>query len=167
MFRFSYFIMGVALIFSSQSGFTQTQNQPITGQSFSAEITINAAPARVWEILTDAGQLTGLLGYEFGGGAKTFAKVGDEAQVKVWGDAGSFTLIRANPGKELRFSLDPENGSYICSCRWVLSKSGTGTKLWFGERYTESGPQTKEDLEAQVKDSNERLRKLKLQAEKK
>lgn len=166
MFRYSY-IIGLFLFFSYQAGLSQTKNQPLTGQSFSGEITINAAPARVWQILTDVGQLTGLLGYQYVGGAKKFGKVGDEAQVKVWGDAGNFTLVRAQNGKELRFNLDPENGSYICNCRWVLSKSGNGTKLWFEERYTESGPQTKEDLEAQVKDANTRLKKIKLMAEKK
>ena len=167
MFRFSYGMMCVALIFSIQSGFAQTNNQPITGQSFSGEITIDAAPDRVWEVLTDVSQLTEIMGYEYVGEAKKFSKVGDEAQVKVWGDAGSFTLIRANLSKELRFNLDPENGSYICNCRWILSTSGQGTKVWFEERYTESGPQTKEDLEAQVKDFNEMFKKLKIKAEKK
>ena len=93
-------------------------------------------------------------------------KVGDEAQVKVWGDASSFMLIRSNRTKELRFNLDPENGSYICNCRWKLSESGNGTKVWFEERYTESAPQTEEDLEAQVKESNEMFKRLKLIVEK-
>lgn len=165
MFRFSYVMLGMALIFSFQLSYAQTKNQPITGQSFSGEVTINAAPDRVWEVLTDVGQLTEILGYEYISGAKEFGNVGDEAQVKVWGDASSFMLIRANRTKELRFNLDPENGSYICNCRWVLSKSGNGTKVWFEERYTESGPQTKEDLEAQAKDFNESLKKLKQKAE--
>lgn len=167
MFRSFSLITFLALTFSCQSGFAQTKNQPITGQSFSGEIAINATPDQVWGVLTDVAQLTEILGYEYVSGTKRFSKVGEEAQVKVWGDASNFMLIRSNPIKELRFNLDPENGSYLCNCRWILSKSGNGTKVWFEERYTESDPQTKEDLEAQVKDSNERFNKLKLKAEKK
>jgi len=107
------------------------------------------------------------MGYEYLGGTKKFSKVGDNAQVKVWGDASSFALIRADQAKQLRFNLAPENGSYICNCRWLLSKSGNGTKVWFEERYTESAPQTKEDLDAQVRDTNEQFARLKRKAERK
>lgn len=148
MYRSISLLIVLAVVFSLQSGFAQIKNQPLTGQSFSGEITINATPGLVWEILTDAGQLTEIMGYTYLGGTKKFGKVGDEAQVKVWGDVSSFVLIRSDQTKQLRFNLDPENGSYICNCRWVLSKSGNGTKVWFEERYTESAPQTKEDLEA-------------------
>ncbi len=160
MYRSMNLLILVALVFSFHLGFAQTKNQPLTGQSFSGEITIPATPDRVWAVLTDAGHLTQIMGYEYVGGTKKFGEVGDEATVKVWGDAGNFVLIRANQSKELRFALDPENGSYICNCRWLLSKSGNGTKVWFGERYTESGPQTEEDLAAQVRDTNEQLARL-------
>jgi hypothetical protein len=167
MLRFFYLVIVVALIFALQSVYSQTENEPITGQSFSGEVTINASPDQVWAVLTDVGQLTEICGYEYVGGAKTFSNVGDEAQVRVWDEPGSFMLVRANNNKELRFNLDPEDGSYICNCRWILSKSGDGTKVWFEERYTESGPQTKEDLEAQVKDYNKSFKKLKMKAENK
>ncbi len=167
MYRISMLVLPLALLFSAQSGFGQARNQGLTGQSFSGEITVNAASSQVWAVLTDAGQLTQIMGYEYVGGTKKFNKVGDEARVKVWGDASSFVLIRANRPKELRFSLDPENWTYICNGRWILSRSGKGTKVSFAERYTESSPQSKEDLEAQVKETNEMLRRLKLKAEEK
>ncbi|MFQ5602509.1 MAG: SRPBCC family protein [bacterium] len=167
MFRFNYLVVGLLLFFSIQSAFAQAKNQPLSGQSFSGEITINATPDRVWEVLTDVAQLTEILGYEYMGGARKFADVGNRAAVKAWGDPGGFMLVRADQNKELRFNLDPENGSYICNCRWVLSKSGNGTRVWFEERYTESGPQSKEDLEAQVQDTNEKFKRLKMKAEKK
>lgn len=167
MLRIFYSIILVTLIFASQLAYSQIKNQAITGQSFSGEVTINASPDEVWQVLTDANQLTEICGYEYVGGAKTFSKVGDEAQVKVWDDAGSFMLTRVTDKTELRFNFDPENGSYLCNCRWVLSKAKDGTKVWFEERYTESGPQTKEALESQVKELNEGLMKLKQEAEKK
>jgi hypothetical protein len=75
-------------------------------------------------------------------------------------------LIRSNPKKELRFNLDPANGSYICNCRLILTDSGEKTKVWFEERYTESGAQTKEQLNDQVNELNNMLKKLKSEVEK-
>ena len=167
MYRYSNFIIFLVLIFYIQTSFAQIKNQKIGGQSFSGDITINATPDQVWDVLTNAAQLTEIMGYEYSSGAKKFKKVGDEVQVKVWGEGSSFILIRSNTNKELRFNLDPENATYICSCRWILTKSGSGTKVWFGERYTESGPQTKEDIDSQVKESNEMLKRLKMKVEKK
>jgi hypothetical protein len=106
------------------------------------------------------------MGYNYTGGKKKFSKIGDEVKVKVWGDEGTLMLVRSNPNKELRFNLDPANGSYICNCRLVLSKSGKGTKVWFEERYTESGSQTKEQLKEQVDELNNMLKKLKSEVEK-
>ena len=166
MFRFTKLIFGFIFIFATQSIFSQTINKPINGQSFSGEITINAAPAQVWRVLTNGDQLTELLGYTYISGAKTFANIGDKAQVKVWDDACGLIVVRSDQNKELRFNLDPENGSYICNCRWTLSKSGKGTKLLYEERYTESDSQTAEAIASQVKDANARLKKLKILAEK-
>lgn len=166
MFRIINIVLGLVLMFSLQSGFAQAVNKNLTGQSFSGEIVVNAAPDQVYRALTDVGQLTEIMGYEYLDGAKKFNREGDGVRVKVWGDASRFALVRANPGKELRFNLDPANGSYICNCRWQLSKAGKGTKVRFEERYTESSPQSPADLAAQVKDTNQMFRRLKAKIEK-
>lgn len=166
MLRVSKLILGFMLIFSTQSIFSQTINKPINGQSFRGDITINAKPEQVWQILTNGDQLIELMDYTYISGAKTFAKIGDAAQVKVWDDACGFMVVRSDKNKELRLNLDPENGSYICNCRWTMSKSGKGTKLLYVERYTESDSQTAEAIASQVKEANERLKKLKTLAEK-
>ena len=49
--------------------------------------------------------------------------------------------------------------------RWVLTPAGSGTKVSLDERYTESGPQTADDLAAQVKSFNEALARLKAMCE--
>ncbi|RMH98500.1 MAG: hypothetical protein D6681_11810 [Calditrichaeota bacterium] len=161
MTRYTHLILTLALIVTVHLGFGQTRNRPLTAQSFTGEIVIQASPTQVWKILTDATRLTEVLGYKYLQGAKKFARVGDRAAVQVWGDDAGFMVVRAEPTKELRFNLDPENGSYICNCRWVLSGAGKATTVKFEERYTESSPQTREELEAQVKDINENLKKLK------
>lgn len=167
MVRLFCFAILLALILVSQSVYSQIENQQITGQSFEGEITVNVSPEQVWEVLTDVEQLTEICGYEYVGGSETFSEVGDVAQVKVWEDAASFMLVRANKPKQLRFIIDPENGSYICGCQWKLSKSEDGTKVWFEESYTESGPQTAEAIQAQAEELNEGLLRLKQKAEKK
>lgn len=167
MNRIASFILALAVILAVNSGFAQTKNQKLSGQSFSGAITVNASPEQVWSVLTDAAAFTKIMGYEYQSGSKKFSQVGAQALVKVWGDESNFTLTRADAGKELRFNLDPANGSYICSCRWKLAKSGNGTKVWFEERYTESAPQSQADLDAQVKDNNEMLQRVKMAAEQK
>jgi hypothetical protein len=166
MLRVSKLIFSFIIVFAAHSVFSQTINKPINGQSFRGEITINAAPEKVWQVLTNGDQLIELMDYTYISGAKTFAKIGDAAQVKVWDDACGFMVVRSAQNKELRFNLDPENGTYICNCRWTLSKSGNGTKLLYVERYTESDSQTAEAIASQVKDANARLKKLKALAEK-
>jgi hypothetical protein len=116
-------------------------------------------------VLTDVKQFADVMGYEYTGGTKKFNKIGDHAQVKVWGENGNIMLVNVSPNKELRFNLDPANGTYICNCRWVLTEKGKGTNLKFEERYTESGPQTKEALEAQVKEHDDMLKKIKMKVE--
>jgi uncharacterized protein YndB with AHSA1/START domain len=165
MNRYILISIALGLLLSAQFCFGQSKNIPLTGQHFVGEVTVQAAPEKVWEILTNTGQLTDILGYEFVKGTRKFETVGDYAQVKVWGDAGNFLLVRADQAKELRFSLDPENGSYICSCRWVLTPSGNGTTVRYEERYTESAPQSPADVAVQVKDTNEKFNKLKLLVE--
>lgn len=167
MYRSLNIIAVCVLMVALQNGFAQVKNQNLTGQSFSGEITVNASPAQVWSVLTDAGQLTKIMGYDYTGGAKKLNTVGKSTQVKVWGDAGNFGVIRAVPQKEIRFSLDPANSSYICSCRWRLTKTATGTKVAFHERYTESSPQSKADIAAQVEENNKLLQRLKNAAESK
>lgn len=142
----------------------QVANKKLGAQSFVGEVTINASPQTVWAVLTDVAKLSKAMGFEYSGAAK-FAKVGDHAQVKIWGDNCGLTLIYAKPAAELRFAIDPENASYICQERWLLTPAGSGTKLSLDERYTESGPQTAEDIAAQVKSFNEALARLKAACE--
>ncbi len=166
MKRYIFWIAALILVFAVQSGSAQTKNAPLSAQSFKGDITIQATPQQVWEALTDANFLTQLLGYEHIGGVKKFSRLGDHAKVKVWGENGTFMMVRAKPKKELRFSLDPESGSYLCSCRWKLTKTSNGTRVQYHERYTESGAQSKEELQQQVDHANKMLKKLKMVAEK-
>lgn len=166
MKRFSTLFLGLMMISCLESGTAQTKNEGITAQRFFGDVVIDSTPSHIWSVLTDAVSLTAILGYEYTGESAKFKKVGDWVPVKVWGDESNLTAVRMDPNKELRFNLDPKNGSYICVCAWKLSESGGTTKVEFEERYTESGSQTQEGLDAQVKEFNEMLGRLKARSEK-
>lgn len=137
-----------------------SSHAPLGAQSFHGETVVKASPAQVWSVLTDARKLTGLLGYDYHAGTKAFDHVGAAARVTVWGEDGNFVLVRARDGRELRFSLDPAGGSYICACAWSLEPVEGGTRVRFTERYTESGPQTAEALQQQKREVGERMESL-------
>ena len=165
--RFLKWAPALALVLAVQTVAAGTMNRKLTAQRFEADITVNAAPGEVWSTLTDVAKLTEVMGYELIGGASTFGETGRTAKVKVWGEGGNFTMIRSEPSKEARFSLDPEGGSYICSCRWTLTPRGKGTVVHFVERYTESSPQSAEAITDQVADTDKMLGRLKAKVEKK
>ncbi|MCI0698887.1 SRPBCC domain-containing protein [candidate division KSB1 bacterium] len=156
-----FMLVTLSLLVVGANGFAQVANKKLTGQSFSGEITINASPQAVWAVLTDVQKVGSALGFEYKGVAKKLEKVGDSVQLKVWGDAGTYILIYAKPGSELRYVWEPDNATYICQERWTLAPSGKSTKLTYEERYTESGPQTAEAIAEQVKSYNQALAKVK------
>lgn len=159
MRRLTIFTVGLLLL--NANGFAQVTNKKLTGQSFGGTITINASPQAVWAVLTDVQKVGSALNFEYKGAPKKLEKVGDSVQMKVWGDAGTYILIYAKPGSELRYVWEPDNATYICQERWTLAPSGNGTKVTYEERYSESGPQTAEAIAEQVKSYNQALAKIK------
>jgi uncharacterized protein YndB with AHSA1/START domain len=161
MHRSVFAIFALGCILMSAQAFSQVTNKKLTGQNFSGELTINATPQAVWTVLTDVQKVGSALGFEYKGAPKKFEKVGDNVQLKVWGDTGTYILIYAKPAGELRFTWEPDNASYLCQERWTLAPASTGTKLTYEERYTESGAQTAEAIAEQVKSYNQALAKVK------
>jgi len=156
-----FVLLASALILAQANGFAQVANKKLTGQSFGGEIVIEASPQAVWVAITDVQKLGSALNFEYKGAAKRLEKVGDHVQMKVWGDAGTYILIYAKPGSELRFVWEPDNATYLCQERWTLTAAGKGTKLTYEERYTESGPQTAGQIAEQVKTYNQALARVK------
>lgn len=155
----------VAIIFVAVPGFTQVANKKLTGQSFSGELSINASPQAVWMVITDVQKLGSALNFEYKGVPKKLEKVGDNVQMKVWGDTGTYILIYAKPGRELRYVWEPDNATYICQERWTLTPADKGTKLTYEERYSESGPQTAAAIAEQIKSYNQALARVQAMAE--
>jgi len=161
MLRAAVVTFTIGLLFVGSGSFAQVTNKKLTGQDFTGEVIINAGPQAVWAVLTDLQKFSGVMGLEYKGVAKKMEKVGDNAPVKFAGDTGSWILTFVKPGSELRYSWEPDNASYLCQERWLLTASGKGTKVWYEDRYTESGPQTAEAIAEQIKSYNQALTRLK------
>jgi uncharacterized protein YndB with AHSA1/START domain len=160
-----FMLLTLALLVVGANSFAQVVNKKLTGQHFGSAIMINASPQAVWAVLTDVQKVGSALGFEYNGAPKKLEKVGDNVQLKVWGDTGTYILIYAKPGSELRYTWEPDNATYICQERWTLTPSGKGTKVTYEERYTESGPQTAEDIAKQAKSYEQALAKIKAMCE--
>jgi uncharacterized protein YndB with AHSA1/START domain len=143
------------------SAFAGVKNETLGAQRFKGEIVVSASPEDVWAVITDTRKVGEVLQYQYLSGATTFTSLGDHARFKVWGDEGTLFLVYATPGKELRVSWVPDNGSYLCQERWTLTREGDGTKITYESRYTESGAQSDEELARQVKGSEKMLKRLK------
>ena len=93
--------------------------------------------------------------------------VGDTARMEVWSDPCTYLLTYVKPHQELRLALEPDNASYICQKRWLLSPAeGGGTQLHLIDRYTESGSQSAESLKSQVEAWENHLAQIKAAVEK-
>ncbi len=155
------FIVVSAIFLISSFSFGQIKNKKLGAQQFKGSVTINAKPDAVWAVLADGKKFCSLAGYEFISGQAKFGKVGDYARVKVWGDVGTLIVTTYKANKELRQYWDPDNASYICQERLLLKAEGSKTNLTYINTYSESGPQSKEDIDSQIKGWDKLLSKIK------
>lgn len=155
----------LSVLVSFQDSFAEVTNKQISAQVFEGEVLVNAPPEKVWAVLTNLEQFTGFMGFEWQSGNKTVSKVGDTARMKVWSDETTYFLTYADPNKELRLALEPDNASYFCQKRWILTLQGDKIKVQLIDIYTESSPQSEESINSQIEGWNGHLAKLKEMAE--
>ena len=153
------------LVVSVQDSFSEVTNKQMSAQVFERQVIVNAPPEKIWAVLTNLEQFTGFMGFEWQSGNKTVSKVGDTARMKVWSDNTTYFLTYADPNKELRLALEPDNASYICQKRWILIPEGEKTKVQLIDIYTESGQQSEESINSQIEGWNGHLAKLMEMAE--
>ena len=142
----------IVSVFVLPASAQEASNTKLGAQEFVGTVEVSKAPKAVWAMLTKAGFSAKAIGFVHQTGSKSFAQVGDAARVKLtdWNESGTFVVTHVKPGKELRMSFDPENGSYLCRDRWELSPAGKGTKITLTQTYTESGEQSETEIQEQV-----------------
>jgi len=131
---------------SSASNGGDVKNSKLNAESFHGQVEIDASTQDIWKVVSNAKSLCALLNYELMSGATDFQKPGDYIRAKSWGDASTMIPTMVVPNEELRFGFDPDNASYFCNQRWVLTPKGKKVVVQFTLTYTESGTQSEEDI---------------------
>ncbi len=119
---------------------------PLGGRIFTSSTTVKASPRDAFKKLMDCKTLCAVLDAKMQKCPAAIGKVGAAATMEIMGDKGTLLTTRVVPDKEIRLTWDPDNGTYICQVRFELASSGTGTKISFSDRFTESSPMSKDDL---------------------
>lgn len=107
----------------------------------SAEAEIAAPPAAVWAFMTSGkNAVTWCPAWKSEKNvAVTIAKVGDVLDYSdEWGKNGRSVVTYMVKDKELRVAHEPNDGSYMCQARLVLTPAGSGTKVRYEEQYTDA-----------------------------
>jgi uncharacterized protein YndB with AHSA1/START domain len=142
----------VALLAGSSParGHAEYRQIPVVRHTMKGEIA--APPAAVWAQLTKGKNLvTWCPVWKSPANAKVvLAKVGDVLDyTDEYGNGGRSVVTYLVPNKEIRVAHEPNDGSYVCQARLVLTPRGKGTEIEYVEQYTdESAPA---DLEATAK----------------
>jgi uncharacterized protein YndB with AHSA1/START domain len=114
-----------------------------------SSIDVAASPQAVWTFLTTGkNYATWCPEWQATSNAKVnLKKVGDVLDfTDEWGNGGRSVVTFYSAGKELRVSHEPDNGSYVCQARVVLTPSGNMTNVKFIEQYTDES--SADDLSA-------------------
>jgi uncharacterized protein YndB with AHSA1/START domain len=139
---------------------------------FNAEIEVSAPPSAVWSYMTTGKNLaTWCPMWKSAGNARSgLNKVGDVLDfTDPWGNGGRSIVTYSVKDKEMRIAHEPTKGDYMCQAKFILTPTGSSTRVEYWEQYTdESKP---EDMEATAKkmeaDMQETLAALKRGVEKK
>jgi len=136
------------------------------------EITIAAAPSRVWAFVTKGKDLvTWCPMWKSENNSKaSLTKVGDVLDyTDQWGNGGRSIVTYLVPEKEIRVAHEPNDGSYMCQAKLTLTAKGTSTLVQYSEQYTDASSPT--DLAATAGKMNtemsQSLQALKAAVEKK
>jgi len=146
----------------------QITSNDISAKHYTGEVTIQAAPQAVFGMITNCEKHCALMGGKHISGSTTYSKVGSTSYTEIdGGDKGTEVVTYFKPSKEIRISFEPDNGTYLCGEKWVLTPSGNGTKVHYDETYTMSGPMDANALNHCTEMMNKGLNDLKTWCEKK
>ena len=107
-----------------------------------SKMELKAPTEKVWATLCSMKGFSALTGFapDSISRMKVFIRFGDFARASIWSDKGHLVVTGFVPFKELRVTWEPDNASYLCSKRFLLSKTATGTTLEMWDRYTDDQP---------------------------
>jgi len=105
-----------------------------------AQTTVTASPAAVWSEMTQGKNLvTWCPIWKNPSNAKVaIAKVGDVLDfTDEWGHGGRSVVTYLARDRELRIAHEPNDGSYVCQAKMVLTPKGNTTVVDYWEQYSD------------------------------
>lgn len=149
MRRLGLLAFPVALLLVAPPNAVRAAYKQIPVVRHTVETEIAAPAAAVWMQLTQGKNLvTWCPVWQSALNAKvSLGRVGDTLDfTDQWGNGGRSIVTYLARGKELRVAHEPNDGSYLCQAKIVLTPKGNATRVQYVEAYTdESAPA---DLEA-------------------
>ncbi len=108
--------------------------------TFEGAAQINAPAAKVWTALTDKDKaMSWCPMWKNAKSPQPLTKVGNTMEfVDDWKNAGKSVVIYVDAGKELRIAHVPDNGSYMCQAKIVLTPDGNTTHVKVTEQYSDA-----------------------------
>ncbi len=108
--------------------------------TFSGEVQIAATPADVWAALTDKDKAVSWCPmWKDASNRQPLAQVGNSMDfVDEWKNPGKSVVIFVDEGKELRLAHVPNDGSYVCQLKIVLTPEGNATRVAATEQYSDA-----------------------------
>jgi uncharacterized protein YndB with AHSA1/START domain len=104
-------------------------------------IEVGAPAARVWAALTDADKVRSWcpLWRKAPAVARPLTTLGASIAFEdEYGNTGKSVVIFVDPAHELRVAHVPDNGSYLCQTKFVLSGKGSATVIRATEQYSDA-----------------------------
>lgn len=108
--------------------------------TFNADVQINAPAAKVWTALTDKDKaMSWCPMWKNAKDAMSLTKVGNTMDfVDDWKNPGKTVVLYVSPDKELRLAHVPNDGSYVCQMKIILTPAGNATNVKVTEQYSDA-----------------------------
>ncbi|HEX5131119.1 MAG TPA: SRPBCC domain-containing protein [Candidatus Krumholzibacteria bacterium] len=131
-------LMGVGVVHVVQAETVAVSRMSL--MTFETDATINAPAAKVWTSLTDADKAMSWCPlWKSAKDPQPLTKVGNTITfVDDWQNVGKSVVIFVDPNKELRLAHVPDDGSYVCQLRVVLTPAEGGTRVHVTEQYSDA-----------------------------
>lgn len=135
-----------ALVLAAIPGITAAaagEIQPVAAVRLHAQTRIAAPPAAVWKAVTTGRTFATWcpMWKAPSNAATTLTHVGDVVSfTDEWNNRGRSVVTFLAPGRELRVAHEPDDGSYLCQARIVLTPAAGGTVVQFWDAYTDDNP---------------------------
>lgn len=133
-------LLALAVAITASSAYAAEAPREIPMIRLHVQTTVAAPPSAVWSAMTQGKNLvTWCPVWKNPDNAKiAIAKVGDVLDfTDEWGHGGRSVVTYLSRDRELRVAHEPNDGSYVCQAKTVLTPKGSTTVVDYWEQYSD------------------------------